>query len=160
MNAVAVPRSTPPTTPPAEGLVDAVHGTMRAVLHRLHPALEAEGISMGQFWTLHLVSSLRSPSMGTVARHLSLSAPTVCASIDQLEASGLISRRRSARDRRAVEVALTARGRRVEAKVWSEIGRVMASAVEELPGGDVEAALRVFREVARRLDPETGEGVA
>ncbi len=136
-----------------DDLVVSVHETMRAVLHRLQPALDAEGVSMGQFWALHLVSSLRSASMNTVARHLSLSAPTVCASIDQLEASGLVTRRRSSRDRRAVELDLTARGRRVEARIWGQIGRLMSQAAEDLPADDVAAALRVFRELHHRLGP-------
>ena len=99
-------------------LVNSVHEVMRSVVHRLQPALENEGISTGQFWALHLVSSLRSASLSTVARHLSVSAPTVCANVDQLEAAGLVTRHRSDRDRRAVELALTAKGRKVEARIW------------------------------------------
>jgi DNA-binding MarR family transcriptional regulator len=139
-----------------DDLVDSVHGVMRTVLHHVHPVLEAEGISMGQFWSLHLVSSLRPTSMSAVARHLSLSAPTVCASIDQLEAGGLVTRRRSARDRRAVELDLTARGRRVEARVWAEMGRVMSRAARELPAEDLAAALRVFQELHQQLEPALG----
>ncbi|MGA8603498.1 MAG: MarR family transcriptional regulator [Thermoplasmata archaeon] len=138
--------------PEAEELVASVHEVMRSVLHRIHPTLEAEGISMGQFWALHLVSSLRAASVSTVARHLSVSAPTVCASVDQLEASGLVTRHRSERDRRAVDLSLTPKGRKVESRVWARIGRVMAEAAEELPPEDVATAVRVFRELNGRLD--------
>jgi len=138
--------------PEAEQLVASVHEVMRSILHRIHPALEAEGISMGQFWALHLVSSLRAASVSTVARHLSVSAPTVCANVDQLEAAGLVTRHRSERDRRAVDLSLTPKGRRVESRVWARIGRVMAGAAEELPPEDVATAVRVFRELNLRLD--------
>ncbi len=141
----------------AEGLVDSVHHVMRAVVHRIQPALEAEGISTGQFWSMHLVSSLHSASMSTVARHLSLSTPTVCASIDQLEAAGLVTRRRSERDRREVELGLTPKGRRVEARVWSQIGKVVAEAARDLPPDDVTVALRVFHALHTHLEP-TPEG--
>jgi MarR family transcriptional regulator, organic hydroperoxide resistance regulator len=141
------------STPDAEQLVASVHEVMRSVLHRVHPTLEAEGISMGQFWALHLVSSLRTASVSTVARHLSVSAPTVCASVDQLEAAGLVVRERSARDRRAVELSLTAKGRRVESRVWSRVGQLMAEAAGDLPPEDVATAVRVFQELNRRLDP-------
>jgi DNA-binding MarR family transcriptional regulator len=151
MNATAaLTRPVPPAD--VEELVDSVHHVMRGVLHRLHPALEAEGISMGQFWSMHLVSSLGSASMGTVARHLSLSAPTVCASIDSLEAAGLVARRRSQRDRRAVELSLTPKGRRVEARIWARVGSVMSEAARGVPTDDIAAALRVFREVHTRLE--------
>lgn len=145
----------------AEDLIVSVHDVIRTVLRRAHPALEAEGISMGQFWALHLVSSLRSASLSTVARHLNVSAPTVCANIDQLEAAGLVTRHRSERDRRAVDLSLTAKGRKVESRVWSRIGEVMAEATRELPPEDVAAAARVFRELTRRLEerePTPAEG--
>src|SRR5208282_2414745 len=118
-----------------------------------HPVLEAEGISMGQFWALHLVSSLRAASVSTVARHLSVSAPTVCASVDSLEAAGLVTRHRSERDHRAVELSLTGKGRKVEARVWSRIGRLMGEAAEGLSPEDVTTAVRVFQAMNLRLDP-------
>jgi MarR family transcriptional regulator, organic hydroperoxide resistance regulator len=136
----------------AEALVESVHDVMRSVFHRLHPTVEGEGISVGQFWSLHLVSSLRSASLSTVARHLAVSAPTVCANVDSLEALGLVSRQRSERDRRSVVLSLTPKGRRVEARVWAEVGRLMSEAAEQLPRKDVTTAVRVFRELYRRLD--------
>jgi len=148
----ALVRRRPPSRD-ADELVESVHDALRLVLHRVHPTLEGEGISMGQFWALHLVSSLRTASLSTVARHLSVSAPSACASVDSLEAQGLVTRSRSERDRRAVSLALTAKGHRVETRVWSRIGQLMAEAAEELPAEDVATAVRVFRELNRRLDP-------
>jgi DNA-binding MarR family transcriptional regulator len=131
---------------------------MGSVLRRAHSALEAEGISMGQFWALHLVSSLGAASVSTVARHLSVSAPTVCGKVDQLEAAGLVIRHRSERDRRTVELSLTPKGRKVEARLWERIGTMVGSAAEELRPEDVATAVRVFRELSRRLDAPEGGG--
>jgi DNA-binding MarR family transcriptional regulator len=141
-----------PESSPVDELALSVHAVMRSVLHRLHPVLEAEGISMGQFWTLHLVSSLGSARVSTVARHLSVSAPTACAKVDELERSGLLVRHRSESDRRVVELAMTPKGRRVEARVWGRLGVLMGAAARGMPGGDVATAVRVFQEVSRRLD--------
>ena len=141
---------------PAAGpqqLVNNVHELMRSVVHHLQPTLESEGISTGQFWAMHVVSSLQSASVSTVARHLALSAPTVCVNVDQLEAAGLVHRHRSERDHRAVDLSLTAKGRRVEARIWSRIGALMAEAAAGLPPEDITTAIRVFQEVNRRLDP-------
>jgi DNA-binding MarR family transcriptional regulator len=135
--------------------VAGVHDAMGSVLHRIHPVLEAERISLGQFWALHLVSGLRSASVSTVARHLFVSAPTVCANVDQLEAAGLLTRHRSERDHRTVELSLTPKGRKVESRVWSRIGQLMAEAAQDLPPEDVATALRVFVELNRRLDPSS-----
>jgi MarR family transcriptional regulator, organic hydroperoxide resistance regulator len=136
----------------ADRLVESVHDVMKTVLHRLAPAVDAEGISMGQFWSLHYISALGAASLSTVARHLAISAPTACASVDSLEAQGLISRQRSRVDRRAVELSLTAKGRKVESRIWVHIGRLMSEAADDLPPEDLATALRVFRELNRRLN--------
>jgi DNA-binding MarR family transcriptional regulator len=143
-------------------LVDLVHEVMRSSLHRLHPTLGKEGITMGQFWALHAVSSMEAASLSTVARNLGVAPPTACANLDQLEAAGLVLRQRSERDRRAVFLSLTPRGRKVEARVWSRIGRLMTDAAQELPASDVATTVRVFREIQRRLAPEapSRKGVA
>lgn len=141
-----------PESPSVDELALSVHAVMRSVLHRLHPVLEAEKISMGEFWTLHLVSSLGSARVGTIARHLSVSAPTACAKVDELERSGLLVRHRSESDRRVVELAMTPKGRRVEARVWSRVGVLMGAAARGLPANDVATAIRVFHDVSRRLD--------
>jgi len=65
-------------------LIGLVHEVLRSSLRELHPALAEEGITMGQFWAIHTVSSLEAASVNTVARYLGVSAPTVCANIDQL----------------------------------------------------------------------------
>jgi MarR family transcriptional regulator, organic hydroperoxide resistance regulator len=134
-------------------LVNSVHEMMRSVVHHLQPALAHEGISTGQFWALHLVSSLESASVSTVARHLAVSAPTVCSNIDLLEAGGLVGRHRSDKDRRSVELTLTPKGRRVEARIWGQIGRLMNETAKGLPPEDIATAVRVFRELHRRLEP-------
>ncbi|MGA8543623.1 MAG: MarR family transcriptional regulator [Thermoplasmata archaeon] len=150
--AVALARK-PSPSPGVEELVTSVHDVMKLVLHHAQPALEAEGISMGQFWALHLVSSLRTASLSTIARHLSVSAPTVCANIDLLEAAGLVTRRRSALDRRAVVLSLTPKGRRTESRIWSQLSKIMTEAAKEIAAEDVGTAARVFQELGHRLEP-------
>lgn len=135
-----------------DALVHSVHEMMRAVTHHIQPTLADEGISTGQFWALHLVSSLQSASVSAVARHLAVSAPTVCTSVDLLEAQGLVSRRRSDEDRRSVELTLTPKGRRVEARIWARIGQLMHQAAQGLPVEDIATSVRVFEELYRRLE--------
>jgi MarR family transcriptional regulator, organic hydroperoxide resistance regulator len=137
----------------SERLMDVVHAVMKSVVRQLQPALESEGISTGQFWALHVVSSLQSASLSTVARYLSVSNPTVCANVDQLEAAGLVTRHRADRDHRSVEIALTPRGRKVESRVWARIGRLVSEAAEDLPREDLATTVRVFESLQRRLDP-------
>jgi len=152
MSTMTRPMHLPSDPAEPEDLVSSVHEVMGAVLRRAAPSLEDQGITMGQFWALHLVSSLGRTSLTAVARHLSVAPPTVCAKVDDLVRAGLVARHRSEKDRRTVELSLTPAGRRVEARVWRAIGKVMHTATEDLSREDVATATRVFGEIRRRLD--------
>jgi DNA-binding MarR family transcriptional regulator len=149
----AVPSPPARVAPPELVLAESIHGLMRGVLHRVQPSLEAEGLSMGRFWLLHLVSSLPEASLTTVARHLAVSSPTACATLDGLVRSGLVRRRRSQRDRRVVELVPTAEGRRIEAAVWRAIGRALQEATDPLPPREVAIAARTLAAVAAHFEP-------
>lgn len=151
MTAVALTLESPARTRGMLKLIESVHHVVKASLNRVQPTLSTEGITMGQFWALHTVSALESASLNTVARYLGVSSPTLCASLDQLEASGLVRRTRSAKDRRAIELTLTPRGRKVEVRVWEEVARVMSVAAQDLSPTDLAAAQRVFLQLADRL---------
>ncbi len=152
MTSVAVARSRSSAADASRALVPAVHAVMKGFLRRVHPTLEAEGISLGQFWALHVVSSLGATSLSSIARHLSVRSPTACAQTDPLVDAGLLVRRRSERDRRTIELRLTPRGRRIEARVWAEIGCLMDAAVAGIPPEELASAVRVFRQLEERLD--------
>jgi MarR family transcriptional regulator, organic hydroperoxide resistance regulator len=137
-------------------LVGLVRESLRTSLNQLQPTLSEEGITMGQFWALKTVSSLEAASLSTVARYLDVSPPTLCANIDQLESAGLVRRHRSERDHRSVELSLTARGRRVEARVWSHLARVMSERSHGVDAADMAATLRVFRVLAGDPNPPAG----
>jgi DNA-binding MarR family transcriptional regulator len=145
-------RTVTASTAAPDDLVGSVHEVMGSLLRQMAPTLEDEGITMGQFWALHLVSSMGQTSLSAVARHLSVAPPTVCAKVDELVRAGFVSRHRSEKDRRSVELSLTPAGRRVEARVWRAIGKMMNSVTGDLSPQDVATATRVFREIRARLD--------
>jgi len=136
----------------AAELAASVHQTILLLLRHIQPAVQAEGISKGQFWALHVLTSLPTASVSAVAKHLAVTAPAVCVTVDQLEAAGLVTRQRSIKDHRTVEVSLTPKGRRVEARVWTRIGRRIAEVAGDLQPEEVETTVRVFQELNRRLE--------
>jgi len=153
---VAVLVRAKPTARSVLPLVELVREVLRASLQRMDPVLAKEGITKGQFWALHTVSSLEAASLSTVARNLGLTTPTVCANIDGLEAAGLVRRARSERDRRSVELSLTPRGRKVEARVWDHIARLMTEAAGDVSDADLAASQRVFEKITARLTAPAG----
>jgi DNA-binding MarR family transcriptional regulator len=152
MTATATLTRKPDASVSAVDIVESVHRVMKTILHRGAPSLEAAGCSMGQFWTLHLVSSLEHPTVSTVSRYLSISAPSVSSNLDLLERAGLVVRERSAKDRRAVVLTLTPKGRKLESRIWGQIASLMADASSEIPPEDLATAARVFRQIREKLD--------
>ncbi|MGA7476152.1 MAG: MarR family winged helix-turn-helix transcriptional regulator [Thermoplasmata archaeon] len=137
-------------------LMGTLHDFVGSALHRLRPILGENRVTMGQFLTLHVISSLQVASVGAVARRLGISAPAASVSVDQLEEAGLVRRRRSERDARTVELTVTARGHTVETRIWKEATRVMGDTVRGLSVEDVTTAVHVFDRIARRLEPNGG----
>lgn len=67
--------------------------------------------------------------------------------LDELQASGLITREQDPTDRRANAVNLTTRGRIVVGEVNDTLIRLRLDVFADTPRQDAEAALRVFRTI-------------
>jgi DNA-binding MarR family transcriptional regulator len=114
--------------------------------------VEHEGISKPQFLAMHVLTGTSVASVSTVARHLAVSAPTACVTVDQLEAAGLVEKHRSSRDHRTVEVSLTPKGRKAEARVWASIGRRISNAASGMSADDLATTVRLLHELNGRLN--------
>jgi MarR family transcriptional regulator, organic hydroperoxide resistance regulator len=135
----------------ATELLDSIHDATQAVLARIAPALEAEGLTPCTFWTLYRLGPGGEDHAGAIARRLQISMPSVTQSVDQLVDSGLVSRRRSEADRRVVLLEITPAGRRLLTRVIRRIDERLDPEVHRLPTADVRTAARVLRDVAARL---------
>ena len=89
-------------------------------------ALEAIGLTPALFALLNVIGARDGAIQQELGAAMDIDPSTMVSLIDQLERAGLAKRRPSARDRRAREVTITAKGRRVLAR-----GRAAATQVEE-----------------------------
>jgi MarR family transcriptional regulator, organic hydroperoxide resistance regulator len=144
-----VAREVVPT--PATALVDALHDATHAVLARLTPELEAEGLSHCKFWTLYRLAVGGADHPKAIAERLAVTMPSVTSSVDQLVDDRLVERRRSEADRRVVVLEITPKGRQVLANVLRRFDATMSSALRSLPRAQTEAAARTLSELAERL---------
>jgi MarR family transcriptional regulator for hemolysin len=113
----------------------------KAVSSAFNAALSAEGGSV-PVWLI--LSSLRQGLWSTqldLARSLGIEGPTLTRHLDNLERSGLVSRRRSDTDRRAFRVELTKAGEATHARLL----RAVIAFNRQLESG-------LSREDLRRLD--------
>jgi DNA-binding MarR family transcriptional regulator len=89
---------------------------------------------------------------GCMARKADISAASMTAMLDQLEADGMVTRRRSEEDRRQVIVSLTDAGREklaVKRAFWEERWLLMLAEHSE---EELAAAVRVMRSMSGLLD--------
>jgi len=82
------------------------------LLARLERAMQHEDFTMTQWIVLTHLREGRLRTASDIAHELSYDPGALTRVVDQLERRGLIVRRRSVRDRRVVELELTAAGRR------------------------------------------------
>jgi DNA-binding MarR family transcriptional regulator len=140
----------PSPTPSPETAVSEFAGQLffrlwRASHTRIAAALESVGLTPARFGLLNLLGSLEGANQQELGAAMGVDPSTMVQLIDELEAAGLAKRRPHPRDRRAREVVLTAKGRRLR-----ERGRQMASQVEdEVLGGLTPAQRRELLKLLR-----------
>jgi DNA-binding MarR family transcriptional regulator len=108
--------------PGAEDLAWLLSRAVHLLNQRLSGVLEPEGLSLGQWWVLELLADGTGHGMGAVADYAMLPAPTLTKAVDQLVAANLVYRRADRHDRRRVLVYLTARGKRLHARLAGKLG--------------------------------------
>jgi DNA-binding MarR family transcriptional regulator len=89
---------------------------------------------------------------GEIARAAQVSPAAVTAMLDELEADGIVSRRRGEADRRCVLVSLTDTGHDVLDRAKRRWRARWEEALHDVPAEDLQAAAGVMRAIAHLLD--------
>lgn len=105
-------------------------------------------LSFAQYGVLHGLSGRSDCSARELAEYSDLSPATVAQMLEHLEAAGLVTRTRSARDRRVVLSELTERGAAVLAERQQRVEGRWKAAIEEFSEQEMTAAARVLHRVA------------
>jgi len=95
-------------------------------------------LSPAQLFVLMLINETGSSRVGIISRELCITAPTATGIVDRLERDGFVSRVHDQKDRRAVNIVLTKKGR---------------SFLENMRAGKYERVKQVFK----ILSPEDRE---
>ena len=102
-----------------------------------------------------VLTSLRSgdwPAQRELARSLGIEGPTLTRHLDALESAGLVTRRTSRTDRRAVHVELTDSGRAKH----DELRTIVAAFDRQLRSALSDSELDTLRTLLDRLDASVG----
>ncbi len=101
----------------------------------------SEAASAPLLWIERLGANVR---QNVLAEAVGIEGASLVRLLDELQASGLITRAPDPTDRRANVVGLTARGRTVVRDVNVALQQLRLAVFAHLPRRDIEAALRVF----------------
>ena len=113
--------------PRVTGLVELLVRLVRAVATALLPVTDSEGVSRDGWRVLLMLARGSVRSMGEIAAHTALPAPTATRVVDRLVESRLAYRHTDAVDRRRVLVHLGADGRELVERVCRRVERSAAS---------------------------------
>lgn len=103
------------------------------------PALETLNMTSGQYTTLHVIACGKEWRMTDLSHKLHVSAGSLTTMMNRLIELGLVSRERSATDRRVVTVRLTEAGKNILQSGRDHMRHTMAQMLAELPEDDRES---------------------
>ncbi|HEY1957936.1 MAG TPA: MarR family transcriptional regulator [Polyangiaceae bacterium] len=109
------------------------------------------GVTGPQRLVLRMLLIAPDAAPSAIARSLFFDRSTVTVILRSLESAGLVRRSPHATDRRAITLALTAKGRRIAEQRTGTIESVFRRALERVPARDVQIACRVLEGIAREL---------
>jgi DNA-binding MarR family transcriptional regulator len=116
-----------------------------------------ESLSHGHLRALFVLIAEDEVTAGRLARDAELNPASVTAMVDQLEAQGLVQRRRDDQDRRVCWISLTEQGRSEVAEKETRWRQRLAEAFADVPDHDLETASRVLERLALVFDMQEQE---
>ncbi len=118
-------------------------------------------VSYQQFLVLLAIASLTPPvSQTDLAKKIQRELNSVSMIIDRMEASGLVTRKRSVFDRRTVHLKLTRTGRKMLEQGISINGEMIGRLFGNCSDKDVESMIRLLTILQEQIIKELGEGVS
>jgi DNA-binding MarR family transcriptional regulator len=141
------------------GVVDNLRRVFQVVHGYSKRAERVAGLTGPQLWAIKVLAESSPIRVSDLAKRMYLHPSTVVGILDRLESRGLAARSRSLSDRRAVAVALTAKGKEFVANTPAAAQGLLITGLEKLSPSDLKLienglALLVGILGAHRLPPQ------
>lgn len=124
---------------------------------RVEAAFEGSDITFTQWVVLALVSHDIATTSTELSRNMDHDKGALTRVIDQLEARGLIERRRDAGDRRISQLTVTEKGSRVVSDLADRVVDVWNDILEDFDNEEVARLIDTLGRLLARLDPSDSE---
>lgn len=130
---------------------------LKRALHQVvSKQAEKEGTTDIQFYVLSALRRNPELGMSELAELLHLGNSTLSGVIDRMEKSGLVDRRRSAADRRAITLHLTKEGEAAEERI-SLLYNEAISRLDVIPEADLDHLMETLRLIISLIEEKEGE---
>lgn len=129
----------------------------KLLFHLAKKDAEKGGITLVQLKALYKLSAHPSISLAELAENLKLTNSTVSGLVDRLVQSGLVERKTSAGDRRAVEISLTEKGEnklKQMVKEESVLVKKLKKIEQDLSPQQIDRLLELHKQIADILREE------
>lgn len=142
----------------ADDLADALITVSRALVGIAVRSINVAPVevTLVQHRLLVLLATGGDQTVGALAGQLEIDASNASRLCDRLQKVGLLARDRSASDGRAVDVSLTAAGRRLLEAVREHRRREVRQVLEHMPAHDIQATIKALTAFGEAAD-EVGE---
>ena len=128
---------------------------MRGILQHEKNALTRGLITLPQFEALACIHTHPGCSMHELARGMDLGFSSATGLTDRLVRLALVERTRHEQDRRVVRVRLTARGRQILRRIYSERAASIRRLFGPLTARERDEYLTIIEKLAAQLSPES-----
>jgi len=108
-------------------------------------------ITQTQIFTIMTLSEQSPVRLSQLSKKLQISAPTVTGIVDRLEKSGFVKRIPDNKDRRVINVDLTAEGRHIAKKLKITLKRKWKRLLSKLPPHDQNNYVGILRKIQRTM---------
>lgn len=125
----------------------ALWNTSMKIGEKVKNELQEFGVTETQFSMLDLLSKKESHKVTDLAEKMGVKPSAVTTMIDRLANNGLVSRRHSENDRRAVLVSITEEGREVISKFEGKCRSVIKSYLSHLEPNELESLATIYEKL-------------
>jgi DNA-binding MarR family transcriptional regulator len=150
---VLSPKSAPPIAEAVKPDVDAIVETIVYLYtesRRLTKEVAARyGLTGPQLTVVKMLEALGDLSLSRLSEKIRAQNSTVTGIVDRMEREGLVTRARSAVDRRVVHIRLTAKGARLAREVPVEPMEIVRQVLLGLTDAEAQELLRILTKLAR-----------
>jgi DNA-binding MarR family transcriptional regulator len=108
---------------------------------------KAIALPFSQYQTLHFVAERSRANMQEVAQHFKIRAPSATFLVEELVRAGLVSRHTNPKDRRKVEVTLTAQGKKMFKTIQTKRDKILGTLFNSLPPADRKELNRILENI-------------